>query len=555
MLELLPDQACQLEWLRNHLQIDMNGFPSKNEAAVASRSGTAAGVPGSWDRRREKKRTSTSLSILVPAYNEQYLIEASLQRLWVLDQSPRLEHVRVIVVNDCSTDSTAASLERFQKHLESSQDFKKFSWVWLNHEKNQGKGGAIRTALPYVDTELVVIHDADLEYHPRDLLQMIELFLYEDADAVFGSRFMPGGYKRALFFRHALGNRFLTFLCDVVCDLNLTDMETCYKMVRADLLKSIPLKSATFDVEPELAIKLAKRGARIFEVPISYSGRTYAEGKKIGWKDGVRAIWAICKYAVSDEIFAADGHGSEILLRLNRAPRFTKWMAEVIKPYLGESVLEIGAGIGNLTINLTPRTDYWATDINPEYLDYLEDLRSTRPYLHVGYTDATNADSFPARKLFDTVVCLNVVEHIDDDIGALRNICDVLKKDGRAIVLVPHGPKLFGTLDEVLGHCRRYTESQLIEAGRAAGFRIEYLLRFNRPGVLAWWLNGRVLRKKTFAPMQIRLLNLLTPIFRVIDPWLPTPPLSLISIFRKDDGSTSVPGTSLEHVVESDRGL
>ena len=159
----------------------------------------------------------------------------------------------------------------------------------------------------------MVIHDADLEYHPRDLLQMLELFLFEDADAVFGSRFMPGGYKRALFFRHAVGNKLLTFLCDMVCDLNLTDMETCYKMVRADLLKSIPLQSSTFDVEPEMAIKLAKRGSRIFEVPISYSGRTYAEGKKINWKDGVRALWAILRYSLSDKIYAADGHGGEIL--------------------------------------------------------------------------------------------------------------------------------------------------------------------------------------------------------------------------------------------------
>ena len=126
---------------------------------------------------------------------------------------------------------------------------------------------------------------------------MVEVFFSEDADAVFGSRFMAGGYKRALFFRHAIGNKFLTFLCDLVCDLNLTDMETCYKMVRADLLKSIPLESSTFDVEPELAIKLAKRGSRIFEVPISYSGRTYQEGKKINWKDGFRALWAIFRYA------------------------------------------------------------------------------------------------------------------------------------------------------------------------------------------------------------------------------------------------------------------
>jgi glycosyltransferase involved in cell wall biosynthesis len=518
----------------------MSSFPAKKTAVPVDEPGTSADSRATWDRRREKKRTSTSLSILVPVYNEQYLIEASLQRLWVLDQSPRLDHIKVIVVDDSSTDSTQASIERFRKSLETSQDFKKFTWVWAKHDKNQGKGAAIRTAIKYVNTELVVIHDADLEYHPRDLLQMIELFLYEDADAVFGSRFMPGGYKRALFFRHALGNKFLTFVCDLVCDLNLTDMETCYKMVRADLLKSIPLKSQTFDVEPELAIKLAKRGARIFEVPINYSGRTYAEGKKIGWRDGARALWAILKFALSDEIYAADGFGSEILLRLNRAPRFTKWMADVIRPYLGSHVLEIGAGIGNMTLNLIPRTVYWATDINPEYLDHLEDMRSTRPYLHVGYTNGMAGDSFPTGQSFDTVVCLNVLEHLPDDVGALRNIYNSLEIGGRAIILVPNNPKLTGTLDEVLGHCRRYEPEQLISAGQQAGFRIENLLNFNRAGVPAWWLNGKILRRKTFGMFQIRVLNALTPSFRRIDAFLPFPPLSIIAIFRKEDGVSNV---------------
>src|SRR5271163_56121 len=375
----------------------MSATSSKNRVEGTGTMRGSAEVPFSQDGMG-KKRTSTTLSVIVPVYNEQYLIATSLARLSVLGESPLLQEIKVIVVNDGSTDGTAAAIEGFRASVESGTADSKFSWVWLHGEKNGGKGAAIRAGLTHVDTELVVIHDADLEYHPVDLLKMVEQFLMEDADAVFGSRFMPGGYKRALFFRHALGNKFLTFLCDLVCDLNLTDMETCYKMVRADLLKSIPLKSETFDVEPELAIKLAKRGARIFEVPINYSGRTYAEGKKIGWKDGARALWAILKYAISDEIYTADGHGSEILLRLNRAPRFTKWMADVIKPYLGNRVLEIGAGIGNMTLNLIPRTVYWATDINPEYLDYLEDMRSTRPYLHVGYTNGMVGDSFPTEK-------------------------------------------------------------------------------------------------------------------------------------------------------------
>ena len=217
----------------------MSTTPTKNQAANASpRLLGGASVPSKDPAGKD--RTSTTLSVIVPAYNEQYLIEASLQSLAVLGESPRLQRVTVIVVDDCSTDSTAEAIWRFQTHVESSEDFKKFNWIWLKHEKNMGKGAAIRSALPHVDTHLVVIHDADLEYHPRDLLQMVDLFLYEDADAVFGSWFMPGGYKRALFFRHALGNKLLTFFCDLVCDLNLTDMETCYKMMRADLLKRFP---------------------------------------------------------------------------------------------------------------------------------------------------------------------------------------------------------------------------------------------------------------------------------------------------------------------------
>lgn len=499
----------------------------------------AAGASLSFRDGRERNRASTTLSVIVPAYNEQYLIEASLKGLAVLDESPRLREIKVIVVNDCSTDRTAEAIQRFQANLKSSQDFKKFSWVWLDHEKNQGKGAGIRTALPHVDTELVVIHDADLEYHPRDLLQMVELFLSENADAVFGSRFMPGGYKRALFFRHQLGNKLLTFLCDLVCDLNLTDMETCYKMVRAELLKSIPLTSSTFDVEPEITIKLAKRGGRIFEVPISYSGRTYAEGKKINWKDGIRALWAILHYAASDQIYAQDGHGGEILMRLTRAPRFTRWMADVMRPFVGDRVLEIGAGIGNMTIHLLPRSVYWATDNNPFYLETLDRLRPTRPYLHTAYVDAMEPSSFPQDTSFDTVICLNVVEHLSDDVGTLRNIYNALENNGRAIILVPNGPRLFGTLDKVLGHCRRYTEDQLISVGQDAGFAVEKILKFNRPGVPAWWLNGRVLRRTTFGLGQIRLLNFLTPLFRVIDSWLPLPPLSLIAIFRKGAGSVS----------------
>lgn len=476
--------------------------------------------------------TSTTLSVLVPAYNEQYLVHASLERLKLLAESPLLDWIEVIVVDDGSSDQTAVGVREFERSI-SAEPKAKMRWIFLRHEVNQGKTAAIRTALQSASAELAVIHDADLEYHPLDLLKLVRVFLEEQADAVFGSRFLASEYRRVLFFRHQLGNHFLTMLCNLVSDLNLTDMETCYKMIRTSLFKSIPLVGKGFEIEPEISIKLAKRGARIFEVPIRYAGRTYQEGKKIGWKDGIRAIAAILRFGISDYIYTEDTYGSQILGRLNRAPRFIKWMADVIRPYVGEKVLEIGAGTGNLTLQLVPRRLYWASDINPLYLTYLENLGVNRPYMRVGYTDGEKGDSFPKEQKFDTVICLNVVEHLADDAGVLNNIREVLEEHGRGIILVPCGPWLFGSLDEVLGHQRRYTRKQLTELAERAGFHLETMLEFNRIGVLAWWINARLLRRRTFGFWQIKLLNVLSPLFRILDGVLPLPPLSLIAILSK----------------------
>jgi glycosyltransferase involved in cell wall biosynthesis len=491
-------------------------------------------------------KSTTSLSIIVPAYNEQHLVAPSLDRLRLLSDSDFLDRVKVIVVDDGSSDATATALEQFRRSLLEAPAAK-MEWTFLRHASNQGKAAAIHTGLNCADTELTVIHDADLEYHPQDLLKMVRVFLQEPADAVFGSLFLAGDYRRVLFFRHEIGNRLLTLMSNIVSDLNLTDMETCYKMVRTELLKSIPLVGRGFEIEPEITIKLAKRAARIFEVPIRYSGRTYQEGKKIGVKDGFRAVGAIIRFACSDHVYAEDEYGSQILGRLNRAPRFTQWMADVIRPYVGERVLEIGAGTGNLTMQLIPRKLYYASDINPQYLTYLQNLLPDHPYLRVGYTDGEKHDSYPTAEKFDTIICLNVVEHLENDLGALRNIFDALQENGRAIVLVPCGPGLYGTLDEVLGHYRRYTKPQLAEVAARAGFHLESLLSFNRFGSPAWWLNARLLRRKTFGLWQIKMLNVLTPVVRLIDRYLPLPPLSIIAILRKPISEAAPESANVSH--------
>ena len=199
--------------------------------------------------------------------------------------------------------------------------------------------------------------------------------------------------------------------------------------------------------------------------------------------------------------------------------------------------MEIGAGIGNLSVHLMPRSTYWTTDVNPYYLHYLTTLSYGRPYMFVAYADALNAASLPSTQAFDTVICLNVIEHLQDDIAALRNIWNVVEEGGRADrVGSVRARFVWAPLDEVLGHFRRYTGEQLCSAATQAGFRVEQLVKFNRIGTIAWWLNGRVLRKKTFGLVQIRVLNILTPIFRLVDSWLPLPPLSIIAVLRKDRG-------------------
>jgi glycosyltransferase involved in cell wall biosynthesis len=246
----------------------------------------------------------TSLSVLVPVYNEEDFVEESLSRLFVLEESQLLERIQVIVVDDNSTDKTDEILKRLSKEL--PLESKKIVWKFLHHECNMGKGKAVQTALREASCEISIIHDADLEYSPKDILRMVPLFVEQGADAVYGSRFMVYEYRRVLMFRHELGNKFLTFLSNLISNLNLTDMETCYKAIKTSLLKSIPIKSNDFRFEPEITIKLAKRNAKVFEISINYYGRTYHEGKKINWKDGCKAIWAILKFGLSEDIFVKD---------------------------------------------------------------------------------------------------------------------------------------------------------------------------------------------------------------------------------------------------------
>lgn len=231
------------------------------------------------------------LSIIIPAYNEERTIELILGE--VRDLEIEGIEIEVVVVNDCSSDGTKTIIEGYiSKHPG-------FSIRLFNQEKNMGKGAAIRRGIDEAGGDYIVVQDADLEYDPQEFRELLAPIRRGQADVVYGSRFMGSKPHRILFFWHSLGNRMLTFLSNMFNNLNLTDMETCYKMFRSEIIKKIYLRENRFGFEPEVTAKIARiPGVRIYEVGISYYGRTYAEGKKINWKDGFRAIYCIIKYGL-----------------------------------------------------------------------------------------------------------------------------------------------------------------------------------------------------------------------------------------------------------------
>lgn len=461
------------------------------------------------------------LSVVIPVYNE---INTFLEILRQVKEVPFEKEI--IIVDDFSTDGTREVLKAIK------DDNIKI----IYNDKNSGKGFAIRKGFEYVTGDIVIIQDADLEYYPDEYPALIQKIVEGKADVVYGSRFL--GAHRVFLFYHYLGNKLLNFIANFLYNTSLTDLMTCYKAFRSDALKRLKLRANGFGIEAEITAQVFDRKLRVYEVPISYNGRSYDEGKKITWKDFFRSTyWLLrCKFESHDV-------GEDTLYRMRLMKNNNKWLFDRIHPYLGTNILEVGSGIGNISkFLISPNTNVVLTDVKKSYLEYLRHRFVGNPKVKILSHDISSTDLSNISQMdIDTVVCINVLEHIENDDIALENIHKFLCNDGRLILIVPAGKALYGSLDEGVDHFRRYEKDTLKKKLEKNDFIIDEIYYHNLLSTIGWFVNGRIFKRKLMSSLQVRIIDKMIPLLAKAENKCRVPfGLSLIVVCRKTNSHQSI---------------
>lgn len=442
------------------------------------------------------------LSVVMPCYNEAATIEECARRIL---KSPYTQEL--IVVDDGSTDGT----------LQAARQLQDPRIVIISQLVNRGKGAALRRGIAAATAPYVIVQDADLEYDPADYGRLLGPLQNDEADVVYGSRFALHRPHRVLYYWHSVGNRILTTLSNMFTNRNLSDMEICYKAFRREVIQSFTIEEERFGFEAEITAKVARGKWRVFEVGISYSGRTYEAGKKITWRDGVRALYCIIRYsrfgdpnkvstrdpatAFQTTFAEIDGELSETLETLDGARRYTDWIYSFIAPHVGPEVLEVGAGHGTFTERLMKgRTRLVATELSSRSLQLLEARYAEHSNVEIRGADIAECC---ATESYDTIILVNVLEHIEDDALAVRQLAAALNPGGRLVLWVPAFQELYSDFDRQIGHYRRYRRATLATLAADAGLELIDLRYVNFIGGLAWWLIAKKLHQRPTTPSRV----------------------------------------------------
>jgi len=404
------------------------------------------------------------LSILIPVFNEKHTIELIIEEV-LNSKIPSGLEKEIIIVDDGSKDGTREILKKIEE--------KKIPEIKVFYnEKNMGKGATIQRALSYSNGDICLIQDADLEYNPEEYQNLLKPIISGDADVVYGSRFLPSHYARVLYFWHYLGNRFLTFLSNCFTNLNLTDMETCYKVAIGPLFRSIPIRSKRFGIEPELTSKFSKRKFKIYEVPISYKGRTYLEGKKITWWDGIKTLFTITLYWLLNDSIKKEFLNTKRDL-LEETPAYQIWLLKKIFKFIGEKILEIEPSAGNRMFFLLPKEKYFAFTFDEKYYQNINLRFGSKKGVEIFLIKKLEEAKEKINEEFDTILYLKDKNFKFEEIAQIfgKN----LKKDGRFIFK--------GKIDD-LKNIKKF------------GFEIEKIIKFDPLGNFLLSLHNKIFKEK-----------------------------------------------------------
>jgi len=453
------------------------------------------------------------LSVVVPFYNELRTLPTVIDRLLAVDFAALGLETELIFVDDGSTDASRSLLDPLPR-----DDVR-----LIVHDRNRGKGAAVKTGLEAASGDILCIQDADLEYHPADLPALVQPILDGEFEVVYGNRFK--GSAAGLYYSHRVANRLLNLMVNVAFNRYLSDVYTGYKVFTRQAFQGLHLTARSFTIEMELTSHFLHRGLVIFEVPISYRARTYAEGKKIHFRDGFLAAGAIVRYRLrrppggdlgpasrrapdSPGIVRSLDGGATIHTRgledLAAAERYRSYLYDLIAPYLGGSVLEVGAGLGDFSALLADRERLVVADGDPVCQRALEERVGHLPGVEVV---AGDPGDLKVATQVDTVVAVNLLERMADEVKAVRAMGEAAVPGGRVVLVVPGFPQLAGAFDQALGHGRRYTTEALRETVEAAGLEPELIRPVNFLGGVAWWAAVRVGRQGRPTPTLVRLYD------------------------------------------------